>query len=135
MFTSWSEQSTPAELSIASVRIRPPASAYSTRPRWVKPRFPPSPTTRQRRSRPSIRRASFALSPTSTCDSEEAFTNVPIPPFQRRSTGAARIARMTSLGVNASASTPRRSRTCGESGIDLALRGKTPPPAEIVPAS
>ena len=32
MLTSWSEQSTPAELSIASVLIRPPASAYSMRP-------------------------------------------------------------------------------------------------------
>ena len=30
MLTSWSEQSTPAELSIASVLIRPPASANST---------------------------------------------------------------------------------------------------------
>ena len=30
MLTSWSEQSTPAELSIASVLMRPPASAYST---------------------------------------------------------------------------------------------------------
>ena len=45
MLTSWSEQLTPATLSIASVLIRPPASAYSIRPRWVKPRLPPSPTT------------------------------------------------------------------------------------------
>ena len=29
--TSWSEQSTPAELSMASVLMRPPARAYSTR--------------------------------------------------------------------------------------------------------
>ena len=50
MLTSWSEQSTPAELSIASVLMRPPASANSTRPRWVNPRLPPSPTTRQRSS-------------------------------------------------------------------------------------
>ena len=50
MFTSWSEQSTPAELSMASVLIRPPASAYSTRPRWVNPRLPPSATTVQRSS-------------------------------------------------------------------------------------
>ena len=33
MLTSWSEQLTPATLSIASVLIRPPASAYSIRPR------------------------------------------------------------------------------------------------------
>ena len=32
MLTSWSEVSTPALLSIASVLMRPPASAYSTRP-------------------------------------------------------------------------------------------------------
>ena len=35
MLTSWSEQSTPAELSIASVLIRPPRSANSMRPRCV----------------------------------------------------------------------------------------------------
>ena len=52
MLTSWSEQLTPPALSIASVLMRPPASAYSIRPRWVKPRLPPSPTTRQRRSAP-----------------------------------------------------------------------------------
>ena len=32
MFTSWSEVSTPAELSMASVLIRPPAGANSMRP-------------------------------------------------------------------------------------------------------
>ena len=45
MFTSWSEQSTPAELSIASVLIRPPARSNSTRPNEVTPRLPPSPIT------------------------------------------------------------------------------------------
>ena len=49
MFTSWSEVSTPAELSMKSVLIRPPLPsqpiwAYSIRPSWVRPRFPPSPT-------------------------------------------------------------------------------------------
>ena len=48
MLTSWSEQSTPAELSIASLLILPPARANSIRPRWVAPRLPPSPTTRTR---------------------------------------------------------------------------------------
>ncbi len=43
MFTSWSEQSTPAELSSASVLIRPPARSNSIRPRSVTPRLPPSP--------------------------------------------------------------------------------------------
>ena len=37
MLTSWSEQLTPPALSIASVLIRPPPSAYSIRPRWVRP--------------------------------------------------------------------------------------------------
>ena len=63
--TSWSERSTPALLSIASVLMSPPPSANSTRPRWVKPRLPPSPTTRQRKSAPFTRTASLALSPTS----------------------------------------------------------------------
>ena len=74
MLTSWSEQSTPAELSMASVLIRPPPRAYSTRARWVKPRLPPSPTTRQRSSSASTRTASLARSPTSACRSSGAFT-------------------------------------------------------------
>ena len=45
MLTSWSEQSTPAELSSASVLIRPPARSNSTRPSDVTPRLPPSPIT------------------------------------------------------------------------------------------
>ncbi|MNC92941.1 hypothetical protein D3C83_94640 [compost metagenome] len=74
MLTSWSEQSTPAELWIASVWIRPLASAYSMRPRWVKPRLPPSATTLQRSCAPLTRIASFARSPTSTLDSLLALT-------------------------------------------------------------
>ena len=46
MLTSWSEVSTPAELSMASVLSSPPRCAASIRPRWVRPRLPPSPTTR-----------------------------------------------------------------------------------------
>ncbi len=63
MFTSWSEVSTPAELSMASVLMRTPAREASTRPSWVNPRLPPSPTTRTRRSAPLMRIASLALSP------------------------------------------------------------------------
>ncbi len=74
MFTSRSEQSTPAELSMASVLIRPPPSANSIRPGWVKPRLPPSPTTRQRSSSALTRTLSLALSPASACVSVEAFT-------------------------------------------------------------
>jgi hypothetical protein len=65
MLTSWSEVSTPAELSMASVLMRTPASAASMRPSWVKPRLPPSPTTLQRSSPPLTRSASLARSPTS----------------------------------------------------------------------
>ena len=74
MLTSWSEQSTPAELSMASVQMRPPARANSTRPSWVKPRLPPSPTTLQRSSAPFTRMASLARSPTSACVWRLAFT-------------------------------------------------------------
>ena len=74
MFTSRSEESTPPELSMKSVLMRPPASAYSIRPRCVKPRLPPSPTTRQRSCRPSTRTASFTGSPASLCASWLAFT-------------------------------------------------------------
>ena len=45
MLTSWSEQSTPAELSMASVLIRPPHRSNSIRPSAVTPRLPPSPIT------------------------------------------------------------------------------------------
>src|SRR5215212_8796445 len=61
-FTSWSEQSTPAELSMKSALMWPPPAANSTRARRVKPRLPPSPTTRQRRSRASTRMASLERS-------------------------------------------------------------------------
>src|SRR6202045_278820 len=65
MLTSWSEQSTPAELSSASVLIRPPHRSNSTRPRAVTPRLPPSPTTFARTWFALTRSASLARSPTS----------------------------------------------------------------------
>ena len=57
-----------------------------------------------------------------------------MPPFHSRSTGACRIACISSAGVIAS--TPvgagRAPRApAGVTGIDLAVRGKTPPPSEI----
>ena len=56
-----------------------------------------------------------------------------MPPFHSRSTGACRIAFISSAGVSLAApgSMPSALRTCGVTGIDLALRGWTPPPAEI----
>ena len=79
MLTSWSEVETPAELSSASVLMRPPvppapARAYSMRPACVTARLAPSPTTRARTSPPSIRRASLARSPASAWLSAAAFT-------------------------------------------------------------
>ena len=74
MLTSWSEVSTPAELSMKSVFISPPPSEYSIRAAWVKPRLPPSPTTRARSRVALIRTALLDRSPTSACDSELAFT-------------------------------------------------------------
>ena len=102
MLTSWSEQSTPAELSIASVLIFPPRRANSMRPRWVSPRLPPSPTTFTRSSDASARTGSLVLSPASACVSSDAFTYVPMPPFQSRSAGARRIAAISSGGLSRS---------------------------------
>ena len=58
-----------------------------------------------------------------------------MPPFQSRSTGALSMALISSLGVSASAWTSRARRTCTDSGIDLAERGQTPPPSEILAVS
>ncbi len=85
MLTSWSEVSTPAELSMASVLTAPPVRspsaptgppsvANSIRPSWVTPRLPPSPTTLTRSSAPLTRIASLALSPTSALFSAVALT-------------------------------------------------------------
>ena len=56
-----------------------------------------------------------------------------MPPFQSRSTGAARIAFISSAGVTCAAppSMPSADRTSALTGTDLAVRGYTPPPAEI----
>ncbi|MCY1420104.1 hypothetical protein D9M71_357160 [compost metagenome] len=74
MLTSWSEQSTPPALSMKSVLQAPPLRPNSTRASWVMPRLPPSPTTFTRSSRPSTRRPSLALSPTSAWVSRLDFT-------------------------------------------------------------
>ena len=133
MLTSWSEVSTPAELSMKSVLTSPPPSAYSMRAAWVSPRLPPSATTRARSSVASIRTASLDRSPASACVSCDAFTYVPMPPFHSRSTGAFRIAEISSSGDSASCPSPMPSaaRACAVSGIALTSRGQTPPPGEI----
>ena len=62
-----------------------------------------------------------------------AFTYVPIPPLNSRSTGASRIARISSTGESATASSasPSAARIASDTGIDFAVRGHTPPPALI----
>ena len=116
-----------------SVLIRPPVSAYSIRPRCVKPRLPPSPTTRARTWFPLMRTGSFARSPTSVWPSFVAFTYVPMPPFQRRSTGACSTHRITSAGVisaGASSGIARTSLTCADSVTHFAARSITLAPSE-----
>jgi hypothetical protein len=52
-----------------------------------------------------------------------------------RSTGAFRIALTSSVGVSVSAAIPSAAFASGVIAIDFALRGWTPPPAEISFAS
>jgi hypothetical protein len=56
-----------------------------------------------------------------------------MPPFQNRSTGALRIAFISSAGVNAStvSGRPSAARASGDTGTDFSVRAKTPPPAEM----
>jgi hypothetical protein len=65
ILTSWSDVSTPAELSTKSVLSRPPLSEYSMRACCVMPRLAPSPTTFARISLALTLQASLARSPTS----------------------------------------------------------------------
>ena len=74
MLTSWSEVSTPAELSMKSVFTRPPPSANSILAAWVRPRLPPSPITLARSWLASTRTASLDRSPTSAFDCAAALT-------------------------------------------------------------
>ena len=134
MLTSWSEQSTPAELSIASVLILPPARANSMRPRWVSPRLPPSPTTLTRSSLPSTRTASLALSPASACDSVGrldvgADAAVPQQVGRGAQDGRDQLGRAQLGDVRRRC--PSAARISGPTGTDFAVRGHTPPPALI----
>ncbi len=130
MLTSRSEQFTPAELSTKSVLQRPPCMVNSTRAASVRPRFPPSATTRARSSVALTRIPSRALSPTAPCSCVLALTQVPTPPFHSRSTGARSTARTRASAGSASSPTPSSSRTCSVSSICLADSANTPPPAD-----
>ena len=56
-----------------------------------------------------------------------------MPPFHSRSTGALRMAFISSDGLIAAASVsmPSAAFASADNGIDLALRGHTPPPLAI----
>ncbi|CAB4833463.1 unannotated protein [freshwater metagenome] len=60
-----------------------------------------------------------------------------MPPFQSRSTGAARIALTTSFGVIELSpdSRPSAARAWAERVMDFSEREKTPPPAEMSASS
>ena len=132
MLTSLSEQSTPAELSMKSVLIRPPCSANSIRAAWVMPRLAPSPIALTRRSAALTRIASLPGSPTSAlalaarlhvgADAAEP-EQVDLGLQDRADQGG----RLDLLGLDAE----HRADLGGVSGIDFWLRGKTPPPFEI----
>src|SRR3546814_8424665 len=130
MLTSWSEVSTPAELSMKSVLISTPLCAASMRPHWVKPRLPPSPPPLHRSSPPLMRIALLARSPTSALASPLPLTYVPMPPFHSSYTGALSPALISSLELIAATSSPRptASRISADTGIDLAQRATPPPP-------
>ena len=108
-----------------SVLIRPPVSAYSIRPRCVKPRLPPLPRRGLGPGSPLIRTGSLARSPTSVWPSFAALTYVPIPPFQSRSTGACSTQRIASAGVisaDVSSGIARASRAWADNVTHFAVR-------------
>ncbi len=95
MLTSWSEVSTPAELSMKSVLTRPPASAYSILASWVMPRFPPSPITlHPQRRRVDPDRVVRPVTDIGVRLARRLDVSAD-PPFQSRSTGAIRIAEIS----------------------------------------
>ena len=62
-----------------------------------------------------------------------ALTYVPMPPFHSRSTGASRIAWISSAGVivEVPLGRPSAATISGVMSIDFSERGNTPPPAEM----
>ena len=135
MLTSWSLVSTPAELSMASVLIRPPARANSIRPSWVTPRLPPSPTTLTRRSLPVDPDGVVGL----VADVGlrlGAGLDVGADAAVPQQVGRGQQDRLDQLGRGEGGDRPPRcpsaTRIClADRRSDFADRGNTPPPAEI----
>ena len=136
MFTSWSDMSTPPELSMASVLSRPPRVQYSRRARWVRPRLPPSPMTRARTA--------------GRIDADAivgAVADVGVLLGRRLHVGAdAAVVEQIDLRARGwpeslprrwarSSSMPSSARASALSGISFADRSKMPPPALIADAS
>ena len=122
----------PAELSIASVSMRPPLRAYSMRPSCVTPRLAPSPTTLARTSPPLTRTASLARSPTSSLVWRGGL-DVGADAAEPEQIGLGLQQRVDQLGGRQACR--RRCRSApsprGESGISFSVRAKTPPPLPI----
>ena len=80
---------------------------------------------------PLTRIASLARSPMAELSSVAALTYVPMPPFHSRSTGACRIAFISSAGVmvDVPLGRPRASTISRVMGTDFSDRSNTPPPA------
>ena len=116
-----------------------PCSAYSMRPRWVRPRLPPSPTDRRAQlRRRSTRIASLALSPASALrlllglhvGADAAVPQQVDVGQQDAAHQLVRRHRGDAVGEADSAS-----RTSSVIEIDFACRENTPPPAEITSRS
>ena len=130
MFTSTSEVFTPAELSMASVLRRTPARAASMRPRWVRPRLAPSPTTLARSSRPGD--ADGVVGPVAgLLVGLGGGADIGADAAEPEQVDRRLQDRLHQLGR--ASPRPGRSRAprwiSGESGMVLRLREKTPPPA------
>ena len=134
MLTSWSEVSTPAELSMKSVLTSPPARAYSILAAWVRPRLPPS--ADHLGAQPRGVDADGVVGPVTGVGVRlgarldvGADAAVPEQAHRRRQDGRDELIGRERVHGVVQARGP--ARACGDTGTDLAARGHTPPPGEI----
>ena len=133
MLTSRSEVLTPAELSMKSVLRRPPRERVLDAAALRAAEVAAFADHLARAARvPLTRTASLARSPTSACDSSlrlhvGADAAVPQQVDRHAQDGADDLDRASRVA----ASSPSSALRLGDSAIDLALRGNTPPPREI----
>jgi len=133
-FTSWSEQLTPATLSMASVLIRPPESAYSIRAFWVKrgchPRRPHGSEAELHRSARVIGFVTDLGVALRMRLDEGTDAAVPKKVDRRTQEHPNQLIRCESLRFDVE----RFAHLC-DSRIRLADRAKTPPPSEMAAGS